>query len=102
MLDNSFRRLGADEARTNLGGDEWANEWPTPAAWDFVAVGKGHNAAYWAEFRAALYEVDPNMIVNIEHEDTSLGGSKAWNSPRVCCSKPHNWPASNSTDRMKP
>lgn len=73
VLDNSFRRLGADEARTNLGGDEWANEWPTPAAWDFVAVGKGHNAAYWAEFLTALYEVDPNMIVNIEHEDTSLG-----------------------------
>lgn len=73
VLDNSFRRLGADEARTNLGGDEWANEWPTPAAWDFVAVGKGHNAAYWAEFLTALYEVDPNMIVNTEHEDTSLG-----------------------------
>lgn len=73
VLDNSFRRLGADEARTNLGGDEWANEWPKPAAWDFVAVGKGHNAAYWAEFLTALYEADPNMIVNIEHEDTSLG-----------------------------
>lgn len=73
VLDNSFRRLGTDEARTNLGGNEWANEWPKPAAWDFVAVGKGHNAAYWAEFLTALYEVDPNMIVNIEHEDTSLG-----------------------------
>lgn len=73
VLDNSFRRLGADEPRTNLGGDEWANEWPKPAAWDFVAVGKGHNAAYWAEFLTALHEVDPNMIVNIEHEDVSLG-----------------------------
>ena len=28
VLDNSFRRLSADEPRTNLGGDEWANEWP--------------------------------------------------------------------------
>ncbi|MGV1034012.1 MAG: sugar phosphate isomerase/epimerase family protein [Microbacteriaceae bacterium] len=73
VLDNSFRRLRADEPRTNLGGDEWANEWPKPASWDFVAVGKGHNAAYWAEFLTALYEVDPNMIVNIEHEDVSLG-----------------------------
>ena len=73
VLDNSFRRLGADEPRTNLGGDEWANEWPNPAAWDFVAVGKGHDAQYWAEFLKALYEVDPNMFVIIEHEDTSLG-----------------------------
>jgi sugar phosphate isomerase/epimerase len=73
VLDNSFRRLGESESRVNLGGDEWANEWPTPAAWDFVAVGKGHDAGYWAEFIEALQRVDPNMIVNIEHEDTSFG-----------------------------
>jgi sugar phosphate isomerase/epimerase len=72
-LDNSFRRLRADENRTNLGGDEWANEWPKQSAWDFVAVGKGHDANYWAEFLKALYAVDPNMFVIIEHEDTSLG-----------------------------
>ncbi len=73
VLDNSFRRLEPTENRVNLGGDEWANEWPSPSAWDFVAVGKGHDAAYWAEFLAALHRVDPHMIVNIEHEDTSLG-----------------------------
>ena len=73
VLDNSFRRLSPDENRTNLGGDEWVNEWPVPAAWDFVAVGKGHDTDYWAEFLTALYEVDPNMIVNIEHEDVSMG-----------------------------
>ena len=72
-LDNSFRRLSADENRTNLGGDEWANEWPKQSAWDFVAVGKGHDANYWAEFLKALYAVDPNMFVIIEHEDTSMG-----------------------------
>lgn len=73
VLDNSFRRLRADEPRVNLGGDEWANEWPQQAAWDFVAVGRGHGAEYWAEFLLALAEVDPHMLVNIEHEDTSLG-----------------------------
>jgi len=73
VLDNSFRRLDASEERVNLGGDEWANEWPSPSAWDFVAVGKGHDADYWAEFLKALYRVDSDMIVNIEHEDTSLG-----------------------------
>jgi sugar phosphate isomerase/epimerase len=73
VLDNSFRRLGADESRTNLGGDEWANEWPKDAAWDFVALGKGHDTAYWTEFLRALYDVDPEMWVNIEHEDVELG-----------------------------
>lgn len=73
VLDNSFRRLSPEENRTNLGGDEWANEWPKNSAWDFVALGRGHDTAYWTEFLRALYEVDPNMLVNIEHEDTSLG-----------------------------
>ncbi len=73
VLDNSFRKLGADEPRTNLGGDEWANEWPKPAAWDFVALGKGHDTAFWTEFLRALHEVDPDMLVNIEHEDIELG-----------------------------
>lgn len=73
VLDNRFRRLGADEPRTNLGGDEWANEWPKPAAWDFVALGKGHDVDYWAEWLRALQEVDPDMLVNIEHEDVELG-----------------------------
>jgi sugar phosphate isomerase/epimerase len=73
VLDNSFRRLDPTEQRVNLGGDEWANEWPKPSAWDFVAVGKGHDVEFWAEFLRALDRVDPNMIVNIEHEDTSFG-----------------------------
>ncbi|MCW4466387.1 sugar phosphate isomerase/epimerase [Glutamicibacter sp. MNS18] len=73
VLDNSFRRLREDEPRTNLGGDEWANEWPKNSAWDFVALGKGHDTAFWTEFLRALHEVDPEMIVNIEHEDTELG-----------------------------
>ncbi|MGP0223420.1 MULTISPECIES: sugar phosphate isomerase/epimerase family protein [unclassified Paenarthrobacter] len=73
VLDNSFRRLSPEENRTNLGGDEWANEWPKNSAWDFVALGRGHDTAYWTEFLRALYEVDPDMLVNIEHEDVSLG-----------------------------
>ncbi|RKR75222.1 sugar phosphate isomerase/epimerase family protein [Frondihabitans australicus] len=73
VLDNSFRKLRPDEPRTNLGGDEWANEWPVDSAWDFVALGKGHDAAYWTEFLRALHEVDSAMAVNIEHEDVSLG-----------------------------
>ncbi|WP_026556054.1 sugar phosphate isomerase/epimerase family protein [Arthrobacter sp. 35W] len=73
VLDNSFRRLSPDEERTNLGGDEWANEWPKNSAWDFVALGRGHDTAFWTEFLRALHDVDPGMLVNIEHEDVSLG-----------------------------
>ena len=73
VLDNRFRRLSPDEPRVNLGGDEWANEWPKDSAWDFVALGKGHDVAFWTEFLRALQEVDPDMLVNIEHEDVELG-----------------------------
>ncbi|MCU1575116.1 MAG: sugar phosphate isomerase [Micrococcaceae bacterium] len=73
VLDNRFRRLSPDENRTNLGGDEWVNEWPKDSAWDFVALGRGHDVAYWTEFLKALHRVDPEMLVNIEHEDVELG-----------------------------
>jgi sugar phosphate isomerase/epimerase len=73
VLDNRFRRLDPSEDRTNLGGDEWVNEWPKESAWDFVALGKGHDTAFWAEFLRALHEVDPEMVCNIEHEDVTLG-----------------------------
>jgi sugar phosphate isomerase/epimerase len=36
-----------------------------------VAVGIGHDVPYWAGFLAALAEIDPDMAVNIEHEDAS-------------------------------
>jgi sugar phosphate isomerase/epimerase len=73
VLDERFRRLSPDEDRVNLGGDEWVNEWPADSAWDFVALGRGHDVAFWSRFVDALRAVDPDMAINIEHEDTSLG-----------------------------
>ncbi|MDN5617206.1 sugar phosphate isomerase/epimerase [Rothia sp. HC945] len=77
VLDERFRRLGPEEPRTHMGGDEYANEWPQDSAWDFVTVGIGHDADYWAEFLRALAETEEatgeEMCVNIEHEDTSMG-----------------------------
>ena len=32
-----------------------------------------HDAVYWSTWLAALAAVDPDMLVNIEHEDVSLG-----------------------------
>jgi sugar phosphate isomerase/epimerase len=73
VLDERFRRLSPEEDRVNLGGDEWVNEWPTDSAWDFVALGRGHDVGFWTRFVDALRDVDPDMAVHIEHEDTSLG-----------------------------
>jgi len=79
VLDDRFRRMRPDEQRTGLGtgpltdGDHYVNEWPQDSAWDFVAVGNGHDVDFWAEFLRALHEIDPDMSVNIEHEDTALG-----------------------------
>lgn len=73
VLDDRYRRLAPEEDRVNLGGDHWLNDRPADAAWHFVAVGRGHDAAYWARFLDALAAVDPEMAVNIEHEDVELG-----------------------------
>ena len=59
VLDNSFRRLSPDEPRVNLGGDEWANEWPKNSAWDFVALGSGHDAAFWTTWLAPCTRSTP-------------------------------------------
>jgi sugar phosphate isomerase/epimerase len=73
VLDERFRRLGPEENRLNLGGHEFVNEWPRDSAWDFVALGEGHGVDFWARFVQALRAVDPDIAVNIEHEDTSFG-----------------------------
>ena len=48
------------------------NKWPEDSAWDFVAVGRGHDVQFWRRFLQALERIDPNMAVNIEHEDVDL------------------------------
>jgi sugar phosphate isomerase/epimerase len=73
VLDDRFGRVGRqDPAALNLGGDYTLSQWPSEASWDFVAVGRGHDVAWWREFLVALGEVDPDMAVNIEHEDQEL------------------------------
>ncbi len=34
-------------------------------------MGVGHDVDWWTEFLRALAEVDPDMAVNIEHEDAA-------------------------------
>lgn len=70
VLDDRFGRVAPDAPGVvNLGGKYTLSEWPKNASWDFVAVGRGHGVEWWGGFLSALNDVDPDMAVNIEHED---------------------------------
>ncbi len=72
VLDTSFGRVPADDPnKVPTGIGYWVNSWPENPAWKFVAVGIGHDVAYWTDFLTALAEVNPDMAVNIEHEDAA-------------------------------
>ena len=71
VLDDRFTRI--TDNPLNLGGRNTLNRWPDQPSWQFVAVGRGHGVdEFWAPFLAALHDADPDMAVNIEHEDTEL------------------------------
>jgi sugar phosphate isomerase/epimerase len=73
VLDTSFERVPADAPdKVSTGYGFWCNAWPQNPGWRFVAVGVGHDVDYWTQFLRALAEVDPDMAVNIEHEDASF------------------------------
>ncbi len=73
VLDDRFTRIAEGEpGYLPLGGGTTLAGWPSNPSWDFVAVGRGHDVPWWTEFLRALREVDPDMPVNIEHEDQEL------------------------------
>ncbi|HZO65330.1 MAG TPA: sugar phosphate isomerase/epimerase [Kribbellaceae bacterium] len=73
VLDDRFgRMLPTDPGALGLGGTETLSRWPENSSWDFVAVGRGHDVAFWTEFLRAIQRIDPEMAVNIEHEDQEL------------------------------
>ncbi|TNM55841.1 sugar phosphate isomerase/epimerase family protein [Brevibacterium sediminis] len=72
VLDDRHTRFTGDRI-TNIRGGAAISAWPEGSAWDFVALGKGHDQDFWNRFVAALNRVDPDMAVHIEHEDESLG-----------------------------
>ena len=72
VLDTSFERVPADaDGKVPTGYGFWCNAWPQDPAWRFVTAGIGHDVPYWTGFLSALAEIDPDMAVNIEHEDAS-------------------------------
>jgi len=73
VLDDRFGRVAPDEPGVvSLGGRYTLSRWPENSSWDFVAVGRGHDVDYWRRFLQALERIDPDMAVNIEHEDQEL------------------------------
>ena len=73
VLDDRFGRvLPDDPGALSLGGRYTLSRWPENSSWDFVAVGRGHDVAWWGDFLQALEKIDPNMAVSIEHEDQEL------------------------------
>ena len=73
VLDDRFGRVTPDDPDAlSLGGRYTLSRWPENSSWDFVAVGRGHDVDFWTDFLRALAKVDPDMAVNIEHEDQEL------------------------------
>ncbi|MCA1942033.1 MAG: sugar phosphate isomerase/epimerase [Yonghaparkia sp.] len=73
VLDDRFRRVPPEEGPLGLGGGYTLCEWPTDSAWDFVAVGLGHDQEFWNKFVETLARTAPGVDLAIEHEDASLG-----------------------------
>lgn len=74
VLDDRFRTPAEDDPNAvDIGGGYVLNRFPVDPPWQFVALGRGHDADYWANFLGALRKVDPEIAVNIEHEDDELG-----------------------------
>lgn len=72
-IDDNFTAVpDGDPKYLPLGGPHTLSGWPTDPSWDFVAVGRGHDLAWWSGFLTALEAIDPDMAVNIEHEDQEL------------------------------
>ncbi|TCC36337.1 sugar phosphate isomerase/epimerase family protein [Kribbella speibonae] len=73
VLDDRFEWIPAEEQPMGLGGRHTLTRWPAVPGWSFVAVGRGHDLDFWARFLLALQKVNPDLVVNIEHEDASFG-----------------------------
>ncbi|MFD7080019.1 sugar phosphate isomerase/epimerase family protein [Streptomyces sp. NPDC059918] len=73
VLDDRYVTPGPDDPTAiGLGGRYVLNRFPENPPWQFVAVGRAHDTTYWRSFLEALHKVDPDMPVNIEHEDDEV------------------------------
>lgn len=72
FLNNLWRRAEGPD-RVAFTGRYSANDYPLDPSYEFVAVGRGHDTAFWGRWLSALNDVNPSVAVNIEHEDPHMG-----------------------------
>lgn len=72
FLNNLWRR-NEGKGRVAFTGRYSANDYPVEPSYEFVAIGRGHDTKFWAEWLTALHDVNPAIAVNIEHEDPHMG-----------------------------
>lgn len=75
VLDDRFTRVGPGEdgfLPLGAGGKYSLAAWPEEPSWDFVAVGVGNDVDFWTRFVQTVRAIDPEIPINIEHEDQSM------------------------------
>lgn len=73
VLDDRFTRMPpGTEGHLPLGGSYYLCRWPESSSWDFVAVGIGNDVDFWAQFISGVQDINPEIPINIEHEDQSM------------------------------
>ncbi|MGW7824358.1 sugar phosphate isomerase/epimerase family protein [Streptomyces puniciscabiei] len=74
VLGGRYTPPGANDPRTVLLGDRYLPiNFAQQPPWQFVAVGRAHDTSYWRRFLLALHANNPDIVVNIEHEDDEVG-----------------------------
>ncbi|MHA6524375.1 sugar phosphate isomerase/epimerase family protein [Tessaracoccus sp. G1721] len=71
FLNNAWRR-NEGETRLGIGGRYSVNDYPENPSYEFVAIGRGQSVEFWGKWLKALHTVNPDIAVNIEHEDPHL------------------------------
>jgi sugar phosphate isomerase/epimerase len=72
FLNNLWRRNDGPD-RCAFTGRYSANDYPEDPSYEFVAIGRGHDVDFWSRWLKALHRANPDVAVNIEHEDPHMG-----------------------------
>lgn len=76
VLDDRFSRIPDSEHPYPLGEGYTTTRPPKDAPWRFASAGRGHDAAWWAEFIAALRAAGHDESISIENEDWDLSAEE--------------------------
>jgi sugar phosphate isomerase/epimerase len=72
FLNNLWRR-NEGPGKVAFTGRYTANDYPEDPSYEFVSIGRGHDIEFWSRWLKALHTVNPDISVQIEHEDPHMG-----------------------------